>query len=66
MRMPASGSVSRKRPAISPSGSPTMSANSSAATVSVSVAPPFSTTSEPIVCPSVIVVPNLNRTAPQR
>ena len=35
----------------------------SAATVSVSVAPPFSTMIELIVCLSVIVVPNLKRTA---
>ena len=38
----------------------------SAATVSVSVAPPFSTRIEPIVCPSVIVVPNWKRTASHR
>ena len=49
MRMKASGTVSRYRPAISPSGSPKTRAKMSAATVSVSVAPPFSTIREPIV-----------------
>ena len=61
--MNASGTESRKRPAIRPSGRPTTSAKISAATVRVRVAPPFSTSNEPIVCPSVIVVPNLKRTA---
>src|SRR3954471_1555480 len=64
--MSASGIVSREGPAHRLSGRTTQGATSSAASVSVSVAPPFSMMIRPIGWPSVIVVPNWRRTTSHR